>query len=229
LFVCLDPGYQAEVTREEARLDEFQRKSALARTVDRGQWSTAQSQVQLQSERLKRARQRAKETIVVSPHDGWFVPSSHALIEGRYLARGELIANVVEREHLSMMAVVSQGTVDLVRQQTLSVEARLAENIWKPYPSQVLREVPAGLRELPSMALAIEGGGDIGLDPKAANNQKAPIALDHFFQFELVPSDALLPEHLGGRVHVRFEHPPEPMAMQWYRTARQMFIRRFAV
>ena len=229
LFACLDPGYQAEVTREEARLDEFQRKSALARTVDRVQWSTSQSQVQLQGERLKRARQRAKETIVVSPHDGWFVPSSYALIEGRYLARGELIANVVEREHLSMMAVVPQGTVDLVRQQTVRVEARLAENIWKPYASQVLREVPAGQRELPSMALAIEGGGDIGLDPKAANNQKAPIALDHFFQFELAPTDGLLPEHLGGRVHVRFEHPPEPMAVQWYRTVRQMFIRRFAV
>lgn len=229
LFACLDPGYQAEVSREEARMDEFERKSALARTVDRVQWSISQSQVQLQSERLKRARQRAKETVVVSPHDGWFVPSSHALIEGRYLSRGELIAHVVEREHLTMMAVVTQSTVDLVRQQTRDVEVRLAENIWKPYPSSVLREVPAGLRELPSMALAIEGGGDIGLDPKAANDQKAPIALDHFFQFELAPNDSLLPEHLGGRVHVRFAHPPEPMAMQWYRSVRQMFMRRFAI
>lgn len=229
LFVCSDPGYQAEVAREEARMDETQRKSALARTVDRVQWSITQSQVQLQNERLNRARQRAKETVVVSPHDGWFVPASPALIEGRYLARGEVIANVVEREHLSMMAVVSQGSVDMVRQQTRDVEVRLAENVWEPYRSKVLREVPAGMRELPSLALAIEGGGEIGLDPKAGNKQSQPIALDHFFQFELVPVQALLPEHLGGRVYVRFEHPAEPMAVQWYRKVRQMFIRRFAV
>lgn len=229
LFVCSDPGYQAEVTREEARMDEAQRKSALARTVDRVQWSISQRQVQLQNDRLNRARERAKETVVVSPHDGWFVPASPALIEGRYLARGEVIANVVERQHLSMMAVVPQSAIDLVRQQTDEVQVRLAENIWQAYPSKILREVPAGMRELPSMALAIEGGGEIGLDPKAANQQKQPIALDHFFQFELVPIHDLLPEHLGGRAYVRFEHPAEPMAVQWYRKVRQMFIRRFAV
>jgi putative peptide zinc metalloprotease protein len=229
LFACSDPGYQSEVFREAARLDEAQSKSALARTVDRVQWSTAQSQVQLQQERLKRARERAKETVVLSPHEGWFVPASTAQIEGRYLARGEVIANVVEREHLSMMSVVSQTSVDMVRHQTRAVEVRLAENIWYPYSSEVLREVPAGLRELPSMALAIEGGGEIGLDPKADKQQSQPIALDHFFQFELVAKNELLPEHLGGRVYVRFEHPPEPIAMQWYRQVRQMFLRRFAV
>lgn len=231
LFVCSDPGYQSEVQREAARLDEAQRKSALARTLDRVQWATSQSQVQLQSERLRRARERAKETVVVSPHDGWFVPASPALIEGRYLARGEVIAHVVERQHLSMMAVVSQATVDRVRQHTREVEVRLAQNIWTPYPSRVLREVPAGQRELPSLALAIEGGGEIGLDPKAnaKGDKPEPVALDHFFQFELVPEQGLLPEHLGGRVYVRFEHPAEPMGVQWYRQVRQMFIRRFAV
>lgn len=229
LFACIDPGYQSDVAKEQARLEEFERKTALARTVDRVQWATAQSQQQLQAERLKRARQRAKETVVVSPHDGWFVPVSTALIEGRYLSRGELIAHVVDQSHLSMMTVVDQASVDMVRQNTLSVEVRLDQNIWKTYTSQVLREVPSGLRELPSMALAMEGGGDIGIDPKAANDKRAPVAVDHFFQFELRPIEELLPESLGGRVYARFQHPPEPMAVQWYRVARQMFMKRFAI
>ena len=139
----------------------------------------------------------------------------------------EVIAHVIHKDHLSLKAVVGQAQVDLVRQSTQKVEVRLAEDVWNPFLANVKREVPSASRELPSKALSLEGGGDIGLDPQAANEQGKPIALDHFFQFELEPLDFALPERMGARAHVRFEHPPEPIALQWYREIRQMFLRRF--
>lgn len=229
LFVCSDPGYQAEVALEAARLDEVQRKQDLARITDRVEWSSAQSQARLQQERLRRARERARDTVVVSPHDGWFVPVSHAELPGRYLPRGEVIAHVIHKDHLSLATVVGQGQIDLVRQNTRSVQVRLAEDVWRVFPAQVVREVPSASRELPSKALALEGGGTIGLDPQASSQQGKPVAMDHFFQFEIRPVGHELPQRLGGRAHVRFEHAPEPLAWQWYRELRQMLLRRFDV
>ncbi len=229
LFVCNDPGYQAEVAVEVARMEELQRKQDLARTVDRVEWSSAQSQSRLQGERLRRARERARDTVVVSPHDGWYVPASPAEMAGRFLPRGEVIAHVIPAGDLLLTAVVGQAEVDRVRQNTLRVEARLAENVWHPFEAQVVRQVPSASRELPSKALSLEGGGEIGLDPQASNQQSKPVSQDYFFQFELKPLDHDLPRRLGGRAHVRFEHPPEPMAAQWYRQVRQMLLKRFDV
>jgi putative peptide zinc metalloprotease protein len=33
----------------------------------------------------------------------------------------------------------------------------------------------------------------------------------------------------GGRAYVRFTHPREPLASQWYRRLRQAFLERFNV
>jgi hypothetical protein len=43
---------------------------------------------------------------------------------------------------------------------------------------------------------------------------------------------ALPPDGLalyGGRVHVRFEHPPEPLAAQLWRPLRQLLLGRFQI
>jgi len=46
--------------------------------------------------------------------------------------------------------------------------------------------------------------------------------------------DIELPEHVrlynvGSRVYVRFDHGWEPLVWRWYRSARQLFLRRFNV
>lgn len=35
--------------------------------------------------------------------------------------------------------------------------------------------------------------------------------------------------NVGGRVYVRFDHGWEPLAAQWYRQGRQLFLARFNV
>ena len=35
--------------------------------------------------------------------------------------------------------------------------------------------------------------------------------------------------HIGGRAYLRFDHGWEPLGLQWYRRARQLFLSRFNV
>ena len=36
-------------------------------------------------------------------------------------------------------------------------------------------------------------------------------------------------DNAGGRAHVRFDHGTEPLAQQWYRSLRQLFLRQFTI
>ena len=55
------------------------------------------------------------------------------------------------------------------------------------------------------------------------------MAFEKMFQFDIELSRPIAQVFVGGRVYVRFDHRPEPLAFQWYRQVRQMFLRRFNV
>jgi putative peptide zinc metalloprotease protein len=116
-----------------------------------------------------------------------------------------------------------------VRHRADKVEIRSAERLWDVLQAQIVREVPGASAELPSMALALQGGGQIGLDPEASADNRAPKALEPLFQFEMQFTGPAQPRYLGGRVHVRISHNPAPLGEQWYRSLRQQFMKRFAV
>jgi putative peptide zinc metalloprotease protein len=77
------------------------------------------------------------------------------------------------------------------------------------------------------MTLSIQGGGKIGLDPRnqAGDNK----ALEKLFVLDLALPPGELPDYLGGRIYVRFEHAPEPLGEQWYREIRGVFLKKFNV
>ena len=54
-------------------------------------------------------------------------------------------------------------------------------------------------------------------------------ALESHFQLDLSLPEEMKNPHIGGRVYVRFEHGTMPLALQWYRSLRQLFIRKFNV
>jgi putative peptide zinc metalloprotease protein len=53
--------------------------------------------------------------------------------------------------------------------------------------------------------------------------------LDRVFQFDLaLPRGSLIPA-AGERVHVRFDHPAEPVAWRAYRSLRRLFLSQLGV
>jgi putative peptide zinc metalloprotease protein len=126
--------------------------------------------------------------------------------------------------------VVPQGDEDMVRNRTRRVEIRPVERISDVIPAHVLREVPAATDELPSMTLSLQGGGKIGLDPsKMEGDNSGAKALEKLFVLDLGLPEGTQLNHLGSRIYVRFEHQPEPLAYQWYRGVRRVFLKKFHV
>jgi putative peptide zinc metalloprotease protein len=76
------------------------------------------------------------------------------------------------------------------------------------------------------MALSLQGGGKIGLDPNRPGDNRA---IERLFVLDLALPPGAFFAHLGSRVFVRFEHPAEPLAAQWYRSARREFMKKFNV
>ncbi len=90
----------------------------------------------------------------------------------------------------------------------------------------IVREVPAASDRLPSAELGSVGGGTFQVDPQ---DQQGTRTLDPVFQFDLsLPPDTEI-GNAGGRVYVRFDHGTEPLAQQWYRSLRQLFLRQFTI
>jgi len=229
LFSCTEPELDAQLAQAEALVQEQEARLALAVTAERVQLQMVRSELAHQRQRLADLSARRGDLVVRSPHAGRFDIESPGDFTGRHLPRGEQVAYVLDPARYTLLTVVPQGRVDLVRHRAGKVEIRSAESLWDVLQARIVREVPGASAELPSMALALQGGGQIGLDPEASAEGKAPKALEPLFQFELQFTGPVQPRYLGGRVHVRFSHSPAPLGEQWYRGLRQQFMKRFAV
>ncbi|MBV1786447.1 PqqD family peptide modification chaperone [Marinobacterium sp. D7] len=169
---------------------------------------------------------RIERFTLVAPLDGRFVLPGSLDLVGRWFQRGEVIAHIIDPERYTVMSAVPQMSIDRVRADSQQVRLRPADDIEREVTAGVLRAVPAATKRLPSLALALQGGGNIGIEP----GLQEPMALEPLFLLELKAASVQpISTALGGRVYARFEHTPEPLAMQWYRILRDLFIRKFGV
>jgi putative peptide zinc metalloprotease protein len=87
--------------------------------------------------------------------------------------------------------------------------------------------VPGGADEAPSRALLSQGGGRIAADPRDPQGRKT---LERIFQFDVALDEPIARSSaFGQRVFVRFDLRPEPLAVQWYRGLRRLFLNHFNV
>ncbi|HEX9179494.1 MAG TPA: hypothetical protein VF859_03805, partial [Burkholderiales bacterium] len=173
---------------------------------------------------LARARERAGELTVRSPAEGVFVLVTPQDLPQRFVRQGEQLGYVLPSAATTVRVLVPQDRIDLVRNRTEGVSAKLAERLNQTFAAYVRREVPGASDRLPSLALSSAGGGEVALDPYSRGGPKA---LQSHFEFELDLPD-VRPSGIGGRVFVRFEHGRETLARQAYRVLRQLFLQRFA-
>ena len=90
----------------------------------------------------------------------------------------------------------------------------------------ISRVVPSASDQLPSPALGSDGGGKIPINPMSGENLTAA---EKLFQLDLeLPTNSRF-VNAGGRVYVKFIHEWEPLATQWERDVRQLFLSRFKV
>ncbi|MFQ6023534.1 MAG: PqqD family peptide modification chaperone [Acidiferrobacterales bacterium] len=226
LIECEDPLLSARVKVLESRLRERRARYNASRVSDRVQAELMREEIAAVEAELSQTRERAAELIIRAPTDGKFVVPRIQDLPGRFVEQGELIAYVLDRSVRTVRVVVSQADVDLVRRQTQVVEVRLAERMAEVMPVMVQREVPAAIHRLPSKALASTGGGRIPVDPR---DEEGVRTLQTIFQFDVTLPAHVRAARVGGRAYVRFDHGGEPLARQWYRALRQLFLSHFHV
>ena len=226
LVALADPLLDARIKVLEAQRQELKVKHDAKEYEDRVEAQKIQDELKTANAALQRARERYDDLIVRSPSDGILVIPKAKDLAGRFVKQGEPVGYVVDFEEITARVVVRQNDAGLVRRNSKGVEVRLADDVGTVLPASILREVPAASDQLPSPALGTRGGGTIVIDPQ---DEQGTRTMDTVFQFDLtLPPEAVL-RNAGGRVFVRFDHGTEPLARQWYRGLRQLFLKRFTI
>jgi putative peptide zinc metalloprotease protein len=226
LVVCRDPVLDARAHGLEARLRELKARYDEQRPVDLVKAGVIQEEMRYVQEDLGRVREQRADLTIRSRTTGTFVLPGAEDLPGRFVRRGELLAYVVKLEQIIVRTVVPQADIALIRERTRGVEVRLAERFDDPVPATILREVPGASERLPSPALGQAGGGQVAVDPR---DTQGVTAIQKVFQVDLeIPTHFPL-LNVGGRAYVRFDHGAEPLASQWARQLRQLFLARLNV
>ena len=227
------PGLDAEIAGLSGHVEELQLRLAAVRVIDR-------VQADMLAERLRHAqadlanRHQDREALTLrAPHDGLLVMADAADLPGRYLHRGDQVAYVLPPAQPVVRVIVHQSDVDLVRNRSHRVTVHFAASDEWHRPAEILREQPAAVADLPSMALSTQGGGNVALNPEAGGK---PRALESLFQFDIatLPSPSWqdkLDHHpsIGERAYVRFDHGTEPLGFRFARALRQLLLGQFNV
>ena len=220
-----------------ARLTEMKTRYLQQIREDRTQAQITQEMINTLLSQLSHTQNKLDALNIVSLTDGTLTMPNEQDLVGSYLSKGDLLAYVIQDSSPRIRAIVEQSDLELVRNQRVGIDMKLPHQADKTYALQLDRETPAGSTQLPSSALGNQGGGDIVVDPRMAGGQQSFAPLFHFELSLQAPVGAqaspIVPEALvnwyGQRVLLKFHLQPEPIAQQWYRRIRQLFMAQFGV
>ena len=210
----------------EKHLDELRLRLEAAQPHDIVQANILREQARLTEGQLDLARHHLADLDLKASKAGQFLVTDEADLPGRFLHKGDIVGYVVGEDDPIVRVVVPQNDIDPVRRNVVKIEVRAADDMAHTLPASILREVPSATADLPHLALSTTGGGQVLLDPSKTDHPKP---LETLFQFDLRVTGGIDKSRLGGRVYVRFEHPPEPIAYRIGRAVRQLFLRQLNV
>lgn len=205
---------EAEMRHNAARIDDRVDAQVLSDTIARLRTDLAALQAE------------AAALEISAPVAGRLVIPKAAHLAGRHVNKGEVVAYVLEAKRPVIRAVVPQTHINLLRQGVARTEVRLGEQAATTLAAHIVREIPAATQELPSAALGTLGGGLIAVD---LADPEGTTAVERLYVIDLGLDAALDSPRVGGRAHVRFEHPAEPLGWRLYRAVRQLLLTRLAV
>ncbi|MGK0250442.1 MAG: putative peptide zinc metalloprotease protein [Oleispira sp.] len=220
-----DPDLDAEKRVLQAQVVEAEAsyRASLKNRVDAG---INRELLDLRRSEYQRVLDKVSALIVSAPQSGTFILPSSFKLNGRYLSRGELVGNVIDFGQLPVTVMVAEDDINVVRESAQSVEVRFSSHSQTVYPGSVSRIVPASSKELVNEVLAVKAGGLIVTDPEPSKGKSQ--AFKRYFRLEIDVPDAPR-ERLNERVHVLFNHDPEPLLWRWLRDARRVLLRQLNV
>ncbi len=221
-----EPALMSQWRLAQAKVAELEATYAAEVGGDRSKVAVIRQRLNHERSSLASITERVSDLVAKAKTAGTFIAPNRVDMPGRYYRKGELLGYVIGPTPPVVRVVVPQEAGDMVRVESDLVRVRLSNRTHAVFNGRIAREVPAGEEYLPSKALATEGGGAIATDPR---DSKGPKSLQRMFQFDVLLDGAAHFDVFGQRVLVRFEHQWIPLAWQWYRSLRLLFLSRFSV
>ena len=220
-----DPFLQTELRILQARLRELTTEQhALQANGKQVKAEILDEEIKILQADIASTREQVDALLIRSPADGIFLVGQASDLPGRFVRQGASLGYVADPENPTVRVAIAQADIGLVRTDTESASVRLAERLDRSIAATIERHAPAAVSRLPSAALGPLGGGPFAVESSDPDGVRAA---EQVFEVELtIPVEV---RHIGERVYVRFDHGSEPLAWQWYRRFRQLFLKRFNV
>jgi putative peptide zinc metalloprotease protein len=218
--------HAGEMAVERARMRELTARFRAARVNDRVKTRLVQEEIAAVQGEIDRLQEKIDALLITSPVDGVFVLPQADDLPGQYLRQGTVLGYVVSSDRAVARVVVTQEDQDRIAQRLDGVALRLASDMGRVWPGNLLREVPQASNQLPSKVLSVEGGGPFTPDPAGLT---ALSTRERLFEFEIELPLSVEQAMIGTRVYVRFDHGRETLWRQASRRFRQLFLRRLNV
>ncbi|MDT8421902.1 MAG: peptidase M50 [Desulfuromonadales bacterium] len=222
----VDPFLEAQFWVYRARLEELYATYNALPLHERVERKMLLDEIELVREQLRQEQAKQDKLVVCSPCAGRFILPDARNLLGHFIRQGEVLGYILDPQKPTIRAVVDQADIGLVRKQLTDIELRFAKQPGLVLATSSQRIIPSADLNLPSAALGTAGGGTIPVDP---NDPDGLRALESHFQLELDLPQQIRDPQIGDRVHLRLEHGSMPLALQWYRSLKQLFLRKFYV
>lgn len=227
LYALEDDLLSTELAVSRAKVEEAEAKYRAEQFVSPTKAVVSLRQLEQEREVLRRTEDRSQKMVGYAEADGVLIAAkSPQDMPAQHYKKGDLIGYVLEKRDLIARVAVQQDDVDLMRNRWGGAELRLAEWIGTRHQATLSRVMAGGVEELPTAALGLPGGGTIPTSPNDPNGVKT---IERIFLVDLQLAPEVMPAVFGERVHVRFDHGYEPLALQGLRRLRQLFLSRFSV
>ena len=235
----VEPGEKSLVQAENKELD-AEKKGLLAelRSLEVKQ-RIAQMQeiaaVQILAEQIKALKDKITRvefelsSLLLQPTlSGTWISPDIDKAKCTYLRRGQQIGIVASLDEVRVRATAGQELAALLVEQAYEqLEIRVKGRPDVMLTGRLEKIFPAGLEVLPSEALGYAVGGSM---PTVSQDPSGKKAAEKFFEIRIRPNpDSSVRLLSGQRVIVRIQMPSKPLAVQWWRSVRQLFQRRFHI
>jgi len=230
LLVLEDRNMETEAVQYEKQIEQFKAKVTKARAEDPNMVAAAEAELSAARKNLAQTRERLAMLTIRSAVDGTVVAPKLKEMMGRFVSRGEELAQVSSIDKLLIKVMLEQNEAQLWSRtgvaQAAEAEIRMTSLVdGKVLKSREISLIPAAHRDLPHALLGTSGGGEIQTNPKDPSKSMVQ-------QFEMrvkvdnppgvygVAGRQIYP---GQRAYLRFTMDEKmPLMWNWWRRIQQL-------
>ncbi len=235
LLKAVNPKLEAEKKSLLAELRSLEAKRRIAQTREIAAAQIIDEQIEALGEKIARIDYELASLNIQATLPGKWISPDIEKSMGAYLSRGQKLGLVADLDNVLIRATAGQEHAAMLNDQDLiHVEIRVKGRPDVTLTGEIEQIYPAGQEELPSKALGYAVGGSM---PTLVEDPRGVRTAEKFFEIRIKPiidpnlNDSnnqirLLP---GQRIVARIQTPNKPLAVQWWRSLRQLFQRRFHI